>query len=180
MTSNNLIRPPISTCANFWLDWIIRIKIRIIFTKFGLWIAKKNLWNRSQFLGPRTKAIFIFRIKRFGVNTAGCDGHTVYLIKICTWLCYDVDILYSSGPWFNMKMSSYHYRKSHCGDKTILRPSYLHNGISYTGKMTSLYWIRHQVISLALEQWNIWYNLMTLWYHCCSKPWRTWVKLLDT
>ena len=24
----------------------------------------------------------------------------------------------------------------------ILRPSYLHNGISYTGKTTSLYWIR--------------------------------------
>ena len=23
-----------------------------------------------------------------------------------------------------------------------VRPSYLHNGISYTGKMTSLYWIR--------------------------------------
>ena len=40
---------------------------------------------------------------------------------------------------------SYQYRKSHCGDKTILRPSYLHNRISYTGKMTSLYWIRLQV-----------------------------------
>ena len=49
-----------------------------------------------------------------------------------------------SGPWFNIKMSSYQYGKSHCGDKTILRPSYLHNGISYTGKMTSLYWIRAQ------------------------------------
>ena len=47
-----------------------------------------------------------------------------------------------SGGWFNIKMSSYQYRKSHCRDKTILRPSYLHNGISYTGKMTSLYWIR--------------------------------------
>ena len=44
-------------------------------------------------------------------------------------------------PWFNVKMTSYQYRKSHCGDKTILRPSYLHNGISYTGKTTSLYWI---------------------------------------
>ena len=44
------------------------------------------------------------------------------------------------GGWINIKMSSYQYRKSHCGDKTILRPSYLHNGISYTGKMTSLYW----------------------------------------
>ena len=46
----------------------------------------------------------------------------------------------SFGVWFNQKMSTYQYRKSHCGDKTILRPSYLHNGVSYTGKMT-LYWI---------------------------------------
>ena len=48
-------------------------------------------------------------------------------------------------------MSSCQYRKSHCGFKTILRPSYLHNGISYTGKMTYLYWIRAQmsVVSLA-------------------------------
>ena len=41
-------------------------------------------------------------------------------------------------------MTYYQYRKSHCGDKTILRPSYLHNGISYTGKTTSLYWIGAQ------------------------------------
>ena len=49
------------------------------------------------------------------------------------------------GPWFNIKMTSYQYRKSHCGDKTILRPSYLHNGIPYTGKTISLYWIRAQM-----------------------------------
>ena len=54
-----------------------------------------------------------------------------------------VRLLYpEAGPWFNIKTSSYQYRKSHCGDKTILRPSYLHNRISYTGKITSLYWIR--------------------------------------
>ena len=41
-------------------------------------------------------------------------------------------------------MPSCQSRKSHCGDDTILRPSYLHNGISYTGKITSLYWIRAQ------------------------------------
>ena len=46
------------------------------------------------------------------------------------------------GGWFNIKLTSYQYRKSHFGDKTILRSSYLHNGISYTGKMTTLYWIR--------------------------------------
>ena len=50
------------------------------------------------------------------------------------------------GDWINIKMSSYQYRKPHCGDKMILRPSYLHNGISYTGKMASLYWIRTLVV----------------------------------
>ena len=55
-----------------------------------------------------------------------------------------------SGPWFNIKMSSLQYRKSHCGDKTVVRSSYLHNGISYTGKMTSLYWIRPLDISRYL------------------------------
>ena len=43
-------------------------------------------------------------------------------------------------------MSSYQYRKSHCGDKTVVRSSYLHNGISYTGKMSSLYWIRAMLL----------------------------------
>ena len=47
----------------------------------------------------------------------------------------------STGPWFNIKMTSYQYRKSHWGDKTVVRSSYLHNGISFTGKMVSLYWI---------------------------------------
>ena len=51
-----------------------------------------------------------------------------------------------SGGWFNIKMPSYEYMKSHCGDKAILRPSYLHNGISCTGKKTSLYWIRAPVV----------------------------------
>ena len=53
------------------------------------------------------------------------------------------------GPWFNIKMSSYRYRKYHCGDKTVVRSSYLHNGISYTGKMASLYWIRAQTTQWA-------------------------------
>ena len=47
-------------------------------------------------------------------------------------------------------MPSYQYRKSHCRDKTVVRSSYLHNGNSYTGKMTSLYWIRAQYISLSV------------------------------
>ena len=64
---------------------------------------------------------------------------------------------WSPGPWFNIKISSYQYRISHYGDKTILRPSYLHNGISYTGKMTSLYWIR------ALHSSVQWKAILSSW-----------------
>ena len=55
------------------------------------------------------------------------------------------------GSRFNIKMLSHQYRKSHCGDKTVLRLSYLHKGISYTGKKTSLYWIRAQISSLPIS-----------------------------
>ena len=47
------------------------------------------------------------------------------ITKLCGIFC-------KSGPQFNIKMTSYQYRKSHCGDKTILWTSFLHNGISYT------------------------------------------------
>ena len=49
------------------------------------------------------------------------------------------------------EMSSYQHKKSQCGEKTILRPSYLRNGISYTGKTTSLYLIGTQTIHLHLH-----------------------------
>ena len=60
-------------------------------------------------------------------------------VKLIKWLHAK-----HSGPWCSIKMSSYQYRKSHYGDKTIMRPCYLHNGISDTGKIISLYLIRHQ------------------------------------
>ena len=50
-------------------------------------------------------------------------------------------------------MTSYQYRKSHCGDTTILRPSYLHNEIIYTGK-TSLYWIGALSIKIKKTLFN--------------------------
>ena len=53
----------------------------------------------------------------------------------------------SAGSWFNIKIPSYPYRKYQCGDKTILRSSYLHNGNAYTGTMVFLYWSACWVIS---------------------------------
>ena len=63
-------------------------------------------------------------------------------------------------------MLSYQHRKSHCGDKTVVRSSYLHNGISYTSKMTYLYWIRAQVyygmMSHSMTWRSVWYIDQTM------------------
>ena len=53
------------------------------------------------------------------------------------WRAWGWTAVKSAGAWFNIKIPSYQYKKYQCGDKTILRPSYLHNGISYTDKMAS-------------------------------------------
>ena len=85
--------------------------------------------------------------------------------KIRTRFCHVLCCYCYSGPRFNIKMTSYQYRKSHCGDKTILRPSYLHNGISYTGKTTSLYWIGALEVT-GRAVWFIYpYSLELLHWH---------------
>ena len=75
----------------------------------------------------------------------------------------------STGPRFNIKMSSYQYRKSHCGDETVIRSSYLHNEIFYTGKISSQYWIRALVIYVNLHWWDSCKNILyflhnVFWY----------------
>ena len=73
-----------------------------------------------------------------------------------------------AGARFIIKMSSYQYGKSHCGDKTVVRSSYLHNGISYTGKTTYLYWIGALVsiggISKFIPQDTVWCNYLSSLY----------------
>ena len=91
-------------------------------------------------------------------------------------------LLFLPGPWFNIKMPFYQYRISDYGDKTILWPSYLQNVISYTGKMTSLYWFSPQAsmwwkqdeisLSFALVQ-------KMAWYQAGHKPNQTHDALVD-
>ena len=83
-------------------------------------------------------------------------------------------------------MLFYQYWKSHCGDKTVVRLSYLHNGISFTGKKTSLYWIKVLVpgaftsstaevilgMGLANERWcHIVTSSLIGWAHTQNDPW---------
>ena len=74
-----------------------------------------------------------------------CIGAVLFLILISNirsllWIFTRIE----PGPWFNIKMSSYQFKNSHCGDKTILYLSYLRYGISYTGKTPSFYGISPQ------------------------------------
>ena len=57
-------------------------------------------------------------------------------------------ISHFSLPSINIKCCLYQCRKYHCKDKTVFRLSYLHNGISYAGKTTSIYWSRDQVSAM--------------------------------
>ena len=94
-------------------------------------------------------------------------------------------------PRFNIKMSSYRYRKSHCGDKTVVRWSYLHNRISYTGKMTSLYWIGAQEVywvsnySELGHHWLPRNGLLPVWCQAITGtndglPFKSWIGSLWT
>ena len=79
---------------------------------------------------------------------SSCEGR--YLGNFATPHYFTVQYIMFSwaiGPRFNIKMSSYQYKKSHCGDKTVVRSSYLHNVISYTGKISSSYWIGALVLT---------------------------------
>ena len=76
--------------------------------------------------------------------------HKKFLWTILAWN----ELLLVIIPAITPIATYYQYRKSHCGDKTIWRPSYLHNGISYTGKMTSLYWIGAQDTILQPPTWS--------------------------
>ena len=88
---------------------------------------------------------------RLAINPTRKCRMDVYSISIRWSMLSGSDLSLMHSPYYgcwgpgghlNIKMPSYQHRKSHCGDKTMLRPFYLRNGISYTGKMTSLYWIR--------------------------------------
>ena len=63
----------------------------------------------------------------------------IWYKRICSMLVACVATISILGGWFNIKMLSYQHCISHCGDKAILWPSYLDNGISYAGKPASLY-----------------------------------------
>ena len=86
----------------------------------------------------------------------------------------DRGIPIAKGHWhgkrFHLMTSSwsYQYQKSHCEHKTILRSSYLHNVISYTGEITSICWIKPQNQHVSL------YMLRNIMYDTSILSFRVW------
>ena len=68
----------------------------------------------------------------------------LFVVFCCGLVLIDLPISFSV---------TYQYRNSHCGDKTFLRPSYIHNRISYDGETTSFYWIIAHVDKIS--HWQV-------------------------
>ena len=96
-----------------WLQTSRHIFKDIFTTNFFmyLWLDKADVWKQVQFIDA---------------------WHQNLNVPVKT-----VKESITPGGWFNIKMSFYEDRKSHYGGKMVIRLSYLHNVISYTGKMTS-------------------------------------------
>ena len=89
------------------------------------------------------------------------------------------------APGFKIKMSSNQYRKCHCGNKPLLRSSYLYNGNSYTGKSASICWISswHEIawlgclviiITMSFHQ----YRKSYCWDKMVLRPSTMWMPIL--
>ena len=114
-------------------------EVWFILEKLGQYLQAP--WNLLNFAGLRMDFGLILLISDMIIHRSFTGPTHFSSVNVWGLVSFVVSGIMPTGPWFNIKMLSYQYRKSHCGDKTILRPSYLHNVFSYTGKMTSLYWI---------------------------------------
>ena len=125
------------------------LKINLLLSKFDICITNYVNYHASM------SRLLVWYVTRGHPWYLQCIMITIHfpLFQIQLLLCRTT--IMTPGGWINIKMSSYQYRKSHCGDKMILRPSYLHNGISYTGKTTSLYWIGALDYCILSNLWRI-------------------------
>ena len=103
----------------------------IIIKMLKLW----NCGNRCSCPHPKDVCLLWSNIALSGdlVTTQPCFGLVWYYMILHTALLWQ-----QSGPWFNITMLSYQYRKFHHGDKMIIRSSYLLNGVSYFDNTASI------------------------------------------
>ena len=146
------------------LNWTLGNKLQRNFnSKQYIFITKMHLKMSSA----------KWRLFRFGLNELNKQCQREVGRSVTRWAliqCKDV-ILQCRG--------------SHCGDQTIVRSSYLHNGISYIGKISSLYWIRpliplslagfsshtENALCISTQYWTVhsWLQFLALAFHISIK-----------
>ena len=143
--------------------YLINIDLSMVFC--GIQLRLSLLQGLQKSTSHMVLAITLLKLQPYlpGANESIFEGQHRITCLMNLWFnwissltgerCYSMT---SAGSWFNIKMSSYQYRKSHCGDKTVVRSSYLHSGISYTGKMASLYWISPQQSTTRMVVSGLW------------------------
>ena len=127
---------PVIVCAsnllliNIFLDSVARIESRcVIKAKHVLLVCQfvRLFAGKTALALKRSCFLFLRKIERINRPTR----HVLLQNNdwSLTWL--SLWAFKRQTPQFNIKISSYQYMKSHCGDKTVVRSSYLHNVILY-------------------------------------------------
>ena len=138
--------------TNCWTNSMCAVKRLTFQNSANLPLIEKLRWvpfffhNWLNFLWYILRSVhnIALNLQKISHSSPGQVSYGISLANSKYDLCYTTQKVYAPNHWCFLCytpgpfwMSSYQYRKSHCGDKTIFRPSYLHNGISYTGKTTS-------------------------------------------
>ena len=102
----------------------------------------------NKFDGSACPCIWMVTIKRMSHNPLFSHKRVQWVICVVNYM----DLRYFlCCTWPYIRYHIHHHRKSHCWDKVATRPLYLTNGISITGKVAYLFWIR------PLVDWNKYY-----------------------
>ena len=128
-------------------------RVRVLLAKpflSHLWRhLRANVWFRCDLSVSYISEDLLILIKVTSIsNIMQCNGFVHHFKILQLHVCVGKS---EPAPWFDINVPPYQYRKSCCEDKMVVRSSYLHNGISFTGKTTLLYWIR-ALITFELMQ----------------------------
>ena len=136
---------------------MILVKWKVDCSSWTTWLAWYSavlLWNNDQILSK----ILTFLLQTHLSSPNSVRYECFHWVQSIT----SVSLSQLPGTWFNIVMPSYQYRKSHCGAKTILWLSCLHNGISYTGKTASI--IRAQAAFNIVFKMTLQHAALYFWW----------------
>ena len=128
------IQPPRTNKTTYLVAPVIPlVNIDSLLDRSGVTVTYRIVCFTSQMAVLRsTRDIVRYRASRHMKQfTCVNSSHATAVECPCNFLARVVaDTARNSGPWFNIKMSSYKYRKSESWHKTVIRSFHLHGGNS--------------------------------------------------